>query len=59
MRLPLIAGDGVRGVHAVAGGPLARHLPPQHPLPHRGGAGQALPKHQTKSSTSCQTGFAS
>jgi hypothetical protein len=31
----------VRGVHAVAGGPLARHLPPQHPLPHRGGARQA------------------
>ncbi len=42
-KLPLIGGDGVRGVHAVAGGPLARHLPPQHPLPHRGGAGQAFP----------------
>jgi hypothetical protein len=31
----------VRGVHAVAGGALARHLPPQHPLPHWGGARQA------------------
>ncbi len=41
VRLSLIAGDGVRGMHAVAGGPLARHLPPQHPLPHRGGARQA------------------
>ncbi len=50
VRLPLIAGDGVRGVHTVAGGPLARHLPPQHPLPHRGGVRQAPLKtpNQTK-----------
>ncbi len=59
VRLPLIAGDGVRGVHAVAGGPLARHLPPQHPLPHRGGAGQAPPQNtKPNQAPRAQTGFA-
>jgi hypothetical protein len=33
-----VVGDGMRGVHAVAGGALAGHVPSQHPLPPGGGA---------------------